>query len=398
MRSRHNARHANRWQSDLSIVPVGSISELRNEIDALDRDIAILLAERLSIVQEIGELKAVAKLPVLDNTREVEVLQRAQSVTDCMQNKAAIERIFQVIMEQSRQLQMHTKSKKARLVYPKVLVIGVGLIGGCLIRQIHRVLPETKVFGCDESDKLLPALAEGLIQKGDSDFVKLLPKASLIVLASSPDTNIQLLKQLAPQLKRGQLVIDVTSTKVAICKAAEQLDLNGAEFIGGHPFMGSEKKGFEASSEVKVDGSSFCLCPTSKSSEVSISRITRWLSQLGFEVEELDAEAHDAIAANMSHLVQLIAIALGSSMKESLTAEQLTAVTGFSGKTFRELRRLMNSPADMWFEITQQNSDQVIRSISELGLKLVDIARAIESGDRERLAKHFARAAQIPQI
>lgn len=405
MSSTNNATsNTSRWQSNLSIAEqaiaeagqLSRISELRNEIDGIDGDIARLLAERLSIVQKIGDLKSQAKLPVLDNVREVEVLRRAKDATSDPASKESLEAIFRVIMEQSRKLQARQKSEKARLTFPNVLVIGVGLIGGAFIRQIKRTLPDTSVFGCDEPIRLLPVFEEGLIDKGDLDSVGLLPEASLIVLASSPDTNIQHLKKIAPHLKRGQLVIDVTSTKTTICRLAEHLDLNGAEFIGGHPFMGSEKQGFSASSEVKADGAVFCLSPTSKSSEVSIGRITRWLCDLNFQVEIMDAQTHDLVAARISHLVQMVAVAMGSSMRDSLTDDELKTIPGISGKTFRELRRLMNSPADMWFEISQQNAAELVNCVNDLRLKLWDIAQAIDTGDDTKLKQHFERASQIP--
>ncbi len=407
MSSVNNTANTVRWQSNLSIahevetgtepIAVPQICDLRHKIDRIDSDIAKLLVERFSAAQKIGELKAEAKLPVLDNLREQEVLQRAADAADDPVSKEALETIFNVIMEQSRKIQSQTKSEMNKsLAFPKVLVIGVGLIGGSLIRQINKMLPDTSIFGCDEAVKLLPAFEAGLLEKGDSNFTNLLPEASLIVLASSPKTNLKLLKQIAPFLKRGQVVMDVTSTKSAICKLAEQLDLNNAEFIGGHPFMGSEKQGFEGSSEIKVDGSVFCLTPTAKSSEVSIGRVSRWLCELNFRVEVMDAKSHDAVAARISHLVQLIAVALGSSMKDSLSEEELAAITGISGKTFRELRRLMDSPADMWSEIVLQNGKEIIQSLSDLRVKLLEIESAIAVGDQLKLTEQFENAKRIP--
>lgn len=409
MSSVNNTANTARWQSNLSIaqaevetgaesIAVPQICDLRHKIDRIDSDLSKLLVERFSLAQKIGDLKAEAKLPVLDNLREKEVLQRAASAADDPASKQALETVFNVIMEQSRTIQSQIKNEKNKsLTFPTVLVIGVGLIGGSLIRQINKLLPETSIFGCDEAVKLLPAFEAGLIDKGDSNFRNLLHEASLIVLASNPKTNLKLLKAIAPFLKRGQVVMDVTSTKVPICKLAEQLDLNEAEFIGGHPFTGSEKQGFEASSEIKIDGSAFCLTPMSKSSEVSVGRVSRWLADLNFRVEVMDAKSHDAVAARVSHLVQLIAVALGSSIKDSLSEDELAAISGISGKTFRELRRLMNSPADMWNEIFQQNGSEIIRSLSDLRVKLLEIENAIELSDQLKLAEHFENAAEIPQ-
>lgn len=389
--------NAARWQSN-PVIEDGRINQLRNEIDTLDADIARLLAQRFSVVQKIGDLKNEAKLPVLDNIREAEVLKKAISAATNPPAQESMEAIFRVIMEQSRRLQTKPKLESGRLVFPTVLVIGVGLIGGTLIRQIKRLQPGTKILGCDEAVKLLPAFEEGLIDNGDSNFANLIGDASLIVLASSPETNVSLLKKISPFLKRGQVVIDVTSTKKTICKLAEELNLNGAEFIGGHPFMGSEKQGFADSAEVKADGCVFTLSPTAKVSEVSISRVTRWLSELNFKVQIIPPQIHDAIAARISHIVQILAVALGSSMKDSLTDEEVKAIPGISGKTFRELRRLMNSPASMWFEITQQNADEIISGLNDLSLKLSNIAQAIDAGDEIKLRQHFDRASALPNL
>ena len=50
------------------------LSILRNEIDAIDREITALFCKRLDIAAEIGRIKRTGKLPVTDESRESEIL------------------------------------------------------------------------------------------------------------------------------------------------------------------------------------------------------------------------------------------------------------------------------------------------------------------------------------
>ncbi|ACJ16628.1 chorismate mutase [Thermococcus onnurineus NA1] len=71
------------------------IKELRGEIDRIDEEIIKLLEKRLEVAREIGTLKAAAGLPIIDNEREREVLERAKK----------FRRIFEAIIAVSRDVQ-----------------------------------------------------------------------------------------------------------------------------------------------------------------------------------------------------------------------------------------------------------------------------------------------------
>ncbi len=52
------------------------LEALRHEIEALDEQLVSLLARRLALVEEVGEVKQQLGLPTLDPTREAEVVRR----------------------------------------------------------------------------------------------------------------------------------------------------------------------------------------------------------------------------------------------------------------------------------------------------------------------------------
>ena len=46
------------------------LNELRNQIDQIDKEMAVLFEKRMKIVKQIGEYKKENNLPILDKKRE----------------------------------------------------------------------------------------------------------------------------------------------------------------------------------------------------------------------------------------------------------------------------------------------------------------------------------------
>lgn len=394
----------------------GDLRDARARIDELDRLISRLLAERLSVARQLSGIKANLGLPIEDRQRERQVLTQAASSSSDPRISQAIAGIYEAVIDYSRSLQrpeaqpakasqdiVRARSGQKRLTgmpqrnyFPRVAIIGLGLIGGALARQIKSSMPQTKITAVDCTAVLEDALKERLIDAAAPDAQAGMAKASLVILAASPEKNIELLRCLAPLLKKRQIVVDVTSTKTEICRLAEALNLNGADFIGGHPLFGSEKCGLAGSVEIDVEGKTFCLVPTARTSELSLKRLGRWLTQLGMRVALADAEAHDAAVARLSHLIQLVAVAMGAELADGRTESELKDMLSLAGTSFRQIARLMASPPEMWSQIVSQNRGEILPALGQLTLRLKMIAQAIESGEDTQLAAAFQQARRIP--
>ncbi len=406
------------WRHDIHTDSPAELAEIRGRIDEIDGLVSRLLAERLTLARRLPGVKAKLGLPIQDIQREAEVLDRVMSEASDQNLRQAIRTIYESIMEQSRDLQVlaqptsttaavsgrdqsrQKRSMRARrpIHFTRVAIIGVGLIGGALARQIKRAMPQTTIVGIDTPGVLEAALREQVIDAAATDPAAGIARASLVILAAGPDENLKLLKRIAPALRRRQLVVDVTSAKVQICKLAERLDLNGADFIGGHPLFGSEKRGIAGSAEIGVEGKTFCLVPTSISSEISIKRLSRWLSLLGLRVEITNATTHDATLARLSHLIQLIAVAVGAEIAEGKTDNELEEMLSLSGTSFRQVARLMTSPSDLWKEIVGQNRQEIVPALTQLSQRLQSVAQSIELGTAEDLKEAFQQASRIPPL
>ena len=376
------------------------LTKLRDKIDEIDQQVAVLLKERLLAAREIGDVKAKAGIAVTDNGREQAVIENVRNAVGDEQLADAICKVYASLLEQSRNLQKPVVNAAAcagKVYFPRVLIIGVGLIGGALARQIKRRMPGTTVIGWDKPEVLTQAIAETVIDEAAMDLATAVPKASLVILCAGPKQNLQLLAEIAPFTKRRQIVVDVTSAKSKICKAASKLALK-ADFIGGHPFFGSHKSGLTNSAELDIDNKRFCLTPTKRSSEIGVARLSRWLTELGLKVQNIDAARHDESVAATSHLVQLLAISLGAMMSENKTDQELKDQLALSGPSLQALSRLMASPSPLWIDIVDQNSEAVIAAIEMLQQRLTIMVRAIETGDATKLDDEFKLAQRVPGL
>lgn len=369
--------------------PLGSI---RNRIDHVDALLMRLLSERMQLSLMVADIKNAAAIPVRDREREKQVLAGISEVSKDTDIVTAITAVYQTILSRSRDLQVAKTSVAAGPIYfNEVMIVGLGLIGGALARRLRAVLPESRIIGCDRHEVLQAAIQEKLIDASAS-LESVPSSATLILLCAPPATNVELLTRLAPHLGPGQVVVDVSSTKGTICAAAEALDLGGADFIGGHPFFGTEKSGLSGSRDVVVEGKTFCLTPTSKSSELTMLRLSRWLNAMGLAVHVMDAQTHDEVAARISHIIQLVATALGASLVAELSPEKLSVLRATAGPSFQSLSRLMASPHELWTEILLDNSEQVVSTVDGLVSQLTTLRAAIETGDKAAIAAAFKSA------
>ena len=396
-----------------------SLDNMRTEIDSIDDQLSQLLLRRFEIAKEIASEKARMGRQLKDSTREQEVIDRLSRKLSGAESRDCVLSVFKALFTQSikfQEIQIEQKVERVRneKLFPTICIIGAGLIGGALARQIKQTFPKSKLFAIDLK-KNIPLLAKsGLFEEcaentfdsitansstqdlADADM-RILKNSSLVVLSCPPETSVQVLKQISSKLSPGQIVIDLCSIKSPICQAAEELDLQGAQFIGAHPFFGNEKAGFENSDTVEMFNKTFCLTPTSSSTEFSVARLKRWLSSMKFRVFITDAQSHDRTVAMTSHVIQLLASALGSTIFEELgendPGNHLDHLA-LSGGALAGFSRLMSSPVGMWHEISVQNRNEIQKVLSKLILKMQSLCTA-ESATGSEFQSIFEDAAMI---
>ncbi len=81
------------------------LSKIREEIDAVDRQLVALYEERMKLTAEVAEYKISVGKPVLDRTREKEKLAKVRGLVQAEENSYGVGELFEQIMALSRKRQ-----------------------------------------------------------------------------------------------------------------------------------------------------------------------------------------------------------------------------------------------------------------------------------------------------
>ena len=284
--------------------------------------------------------------------------------------------------------------------FRRVAILGTGLIGGSFALALRKHAPDTVVIGWDKGHVLRHAFERGAIHEGVGELSLAVAGADLIYMALPVGHTIELLPEVARLASSEALVTDAASTKRSVCIAAAECFLaNGAYFLGGHPMAGKEISGIAAADAELFRGSKYALIR--KSGEENIggprdSRVAEFVAlvaKLGAEPVWLDADAHDRAAAIVSHLPQLLAVALAGVVRDQ-TDETGLPVT-LAGRGLRDALRLAGSPYSVWRDIILTNSDNLDRALAQLIQSLEQLRGDLRS---RALEEEFAAAGELYKI
>lgn len=82
-----------------------TIDQIRERIDALDRELLRIFNERASLALEIGELKKDLALPIYDPSREKRIFDAMSAANPGPLENEAIVRLFERVIDESRSLE-----------------------------------------------------------------------------------------------------------------------------------------------------------------------------------------------------------------------------------------------------------------------------------------------------
>lgn len=261
----------------------------------------------------------------------------------------------------------------------KILVVGLGLIGGSYAAALSRNGFEVGAVDRDP-DAIGYALEAGYIRHGsvtaEPDYIG---GFDIVVFALYPSVLLDWVKKNARFFKKGALITDVTGVKSGIVFRVQELLPPGTEFVGAHPMAGREVSGVTNASPDLFCGANFIVTPTPANTEEAI----RLCEDLGRElgsgtVSRLSPAEHDEMIGFLSQLTHCIAVTL-MSCKES------RHLVDYTGDSFRDLTRIAKINENMWSELFLMNRDELLSQM-DLFLEHFTILRnALERGDAETM-------------
>ena len=270
----------------------------------------------------------------------------------------------------------------------KIGFIGLGLIGGSIAKAIRRIHPDAEIIAYNRTQEVLnQAIRAGVIDEAVWDITASFGDCDYIFLCVPVVTMKKYLKELKPFIGFNTILTDVGSTKSDIHETANALGLS-ANFIGGHPMAGSEKTGFEASSDRLIENAWYILTPGGDVPIEKVSAFSEFIRSLGALPLILTCGEHDYITAAISHVPHVVSAALVNMVHELDGKEGYMHSIAAGG--FKDITRISSSSPQMWQEICLSNSEYICTVLESYIRKLTDFRFAIRNGNKEKLLQYFS--------
>jgi len=284
------------------------------------------------------------------------------------------------------------------VIYPKMAVIGCGLIGSSVIHAARAASVVGQVAVADASPEHRERIkAIGFADVVTADIAEAVKDADLIVFAVPVLAMGEAARAAAPAVKPGATVTDVGSVKAAVAEALVAALPDTVYIVPGHPIAGTEYSGPDAGFAALFQKRWTILTPLPREDDPyleAVQRLADFWTALGANVERMDDKHHDLVLAVTSHLPHLIAyniVGTAADLEEVTQAE----VMKYSAGGFRDFTRIAASDPTMWRDIFVANKDAVLEILGRFTEDLQALSRAIRWGEADKLYELFTRTREI---
>ena len=264
-------------------------------------------------------------------------------------------------------------------------IVGVGLIGGSLGLALKERGLASEVVGVGYRDSTLKfAEGRGAIDRWTLDLAEGVADADLVVLCTPVGLVVEKAAAALPAMRPGSILTDVASTKAVITEKIEAILPEGIAFVPAHPMAGSEKRGNDSARADLFEGARCILTPTEKTLATAAAVVTAMWQGVGASVETLDADAHDRIVAQISHLPHLVAPAI-------LNAADPSSLP-YAASGLKDTTRIAASDVKLWIDIFRDNRENALEALGQFGEEMHALRDALDRSDWDTLAEILERA------
>ena len=260
-------------------------------------------------------------------------------------------------------------------VSKKILIVGLGLLGGSYAKVLKRYGFHISAITLDQSS-IDYAIKENIIDEGSTELdERMIGEADLVIFALYPHVFVEWIEKNQWLLKSGALITDVTGVKRSIVYQIQDMLRPDVEFVAAHPMAGREVSGVENSTDRMFIGANYIVTPTEKNTPEAIQTCIELGRLLGFSnVTTLSPEEHDEMIGFLSQLTHCIAITL-------MTCNDKENMEKFTGDSFRDLTRIARINDLMWSELLVANKDVLLEQMDMFINKFNDLKAMLQAED-----------------
>jgi prephenate dehydrogenase len=273
----------------------------------------------------------------------------------------------------------------------KLVVIGVGLIGGSVAAALRRAGRVKRVVGVGRGrGNIERALELGVIDEASADIGAAVQGADAVILAVPVQQNERVLGALAKSLLAGTLVTDAGSTKQDFVAAVRRLlPSHLASTVPGHPIAGAEHTGVDAASPTLFQGKNVVLAPLPENTAQAVDRVESMWVACGARITRMSAEHHDRVFSAVSHLPHMLAYSLVHMIAGRPDARELF---DFAASGFRDFTRIAGSSPEMWRDIALANKEALVADLEAYQKQVAELTARLKAADAVELERIFEAA------
>ena len=273
------------------------------------------------------------------------------------------------------------------LSFKNILVVGLGLIGGSILKTIKELNIPLEVYGLDLDEEVTKKANNiGLINNIDNQLKKI--EEDCLIVFSVPSLSIERAFKLIQDSFNDEKVIftDTFSSKSKLLEFLESNTKVGEKFVMSHPIAGSEKSGLANYNSLLFKDKLVVLSAVNGDKDnKKLNKVKNFWELLGSKVTILDPEEHDKVFSKTSHLPHVIAFTLMHYLEKELGDK----VFKYSGGSLESYTRIASSDPLMWKDVTVSNKEAVLEAIKGFKSSLNQISKLIESEDEEAILDYL---------
>ena len=273
------------------------------------------------------------------------------------------------------------------LSFKNILVVGLGLIGGSILKTIKELNIPLKVYGLDLDEEVTKdANNMGLINNIDNQLKRI--EEDCLIIFSVPSLSFERAFKLIEGSFNNEKVIftDTFSSKSKLLEFLEANTKVSEKFIMSHPIAGSEKSGLANYNSLLFKDKLVVLSTLNGDKDnKKLNKVKNFWELLGSKVSIMDPVEHDKVFSKTSHLPHIIAFALMHYLEKELGDK----VFKYSGGSLESYTRIASSDPLMWKDVTVSNKEAVLEAIKGFKSSLNEVSQLIDSEDEESILDYL---------
>ena len=280
-------------------------------------------------------------------------------------------------------------------MFEKITIIGCGLIGSSILRNINNNEISKSITVFDKSKNVVETIKkENLCSNIAKDIQSAVKDSDLIILAIPLSSYKEVLLSSKDTFKKDVLITDTGSVKKEVNKVFENLNLTNISWIASHPIAGTEESGPSAGFKDLFKDRWTIVCEAKNSNKDKVEKLKKFWEFLGSKVKLMSIEEHDHILALTSHLPHAVAYNI---VKTAINNDEKfrDEIIKYSAGGLRDFTRIASSDPLMWRDIFIDNSENIIKILDEFSKNIDDFKKAIAEKNGDKLLKIFASTKNV---